>query len=147
MIDLRIQKVRDVKSPERGHPTDAGIDLFIPTDLGWTFKKIQPGSDLRIPSGLKFGIPTGQCLTFVNKSGVAYNKKLIIGGQLVDSGYAGEVHLHLINVSTDPVMVTAGQKIAQFIILPVPSVNFIFTDKLYHEETERGSGAFGSTDA
>ncbi len=32
-MQLKFTKIREVKSPVRAHPTDAGIDFFIPTDL------------------------------------------------------------------------------------------------------------------
>ena len=32
-MDLSFIKTKDVKSPVRGHPSDAGIDFFIPEDF------------------------------------------------------------------------------------------------------------------
>jgi len=143
-MDLKYELIREVKSPLKGHETDAGIDLFIPTDLGWNKKWINSHSDIRIPSGIKVHIPEGWCGIFLNKSGVAYDKKLMIGGQVIDSGYTGEIHLHLINTAKGDMIVKAGQKIAQLLIIPVPKINLIKVEN-YERKTERGTGGFGST--
>ena len=144
-MQIRYKRVRDVNPPSRGYSSDAGIDLYIPNDLNWESFTLQPGTDIRIPSGIKINIPFGWCATFLNKSGIAYNKKLIIGGQLIDSGYHGEIHLHLINVSNNEIILKRGQKVAQFIVLPVPQVEMLEVNG-YNEESERGTKGFGSTD-
>ena len=62
---------------------------------------------------------------------------------VIDSDYRGELIVALHN-DTDIVQeVAAGDRIAQLIILPFVSVNFIQVDDL--DDTERGSGGFGST--
>jgi len=147
MDNLRFKKVRDVTSPSRGHATDAGIDMYVPNSVDWDSYTIQPGTDIRIPSGIKFDIEPGWCATFLNKSGISYNKKLIIGGQLIDSGYQGEVHLHLINTSNSEIVIKSGQKIAQIIILPVPEVKITeVKGELYEQTSSRAASGFGSTD-
>ena len=44
---------------------------------------------------------------------------VMIGASIVDEDYPGEIHIHLVNVGKDPVWIERGQKIAQFILVPV----------------------------
>ena len=143
---FKFVKVREVASPERGTSDSAGLDFFIPNDAFGAYA-LGPGQSLKIPSGIKLVIPEGYCLQFVNKSGWG-SKGLFVGACLVDSDYRGEVHLDIHNFSKNPIALKAGMKIVQGILLPVPNGNPIEID---HEEfsvfenTERGSGGFGST--
>lgn len=146
MNEIRFKKLRDVKSPVRGHSLDAGIDFFIPTDLGWMYRvSINPGGHIRIPSGIAIEIPEGWCMTFVNKSGISYDKQLIVGAQLIDAGYQGEVHFHLINTGTFNTHIGMGDKICQGIFLPVPKFELIEHDEIFTTTTTRGRSGFGST--
>lgn len=140
-------KIRNVKSPERGTNQSAGIDFFIPEDFPVT--DLKPNSDVLIPSGIKVKIPDGTALVFKNKSGVATKLKLIIGAEVVDSDYQGEIHLHLINSSARITRLVPGMKVAQALLLPYYNVDIIEKttphDLYGNITTERGSGGFGST--
>lgn len=145
-VDLKFIKTREVKSPVRGHETDAGIDFFIPEDF--ENKILAPGEDVLIPSGIKVVVPKGFALIFKEKSGVATKKKLTIGACVVDSDYRGEVHLHLFNNGLDEVFLEAGDKITQGIIFPIAlGTPTEVSEEEYstYDNTERGEGGFGST--
>lgn len=159
---MKIAKVRNVRTPERGTSKSAGIDFFVPEDFNAT---IAPGEDLLIPSGIIAKIPENYMLMAADKSGVvtsfgamvkagrlpkknSFPSITIIGAKIVDEDYQGEIHIHLVNVGCAPVIIKPGMKIAQFILVPVlydiieevPSKEDLFT-----EFSERGAGAFGST--
>jgi dUTP pyrophosphatase len=70
--------------------------------------------------------------------------KLSIGACVVDAGYQGEVHVHLFNHSSNEVVIPAGEKIAQFVIVPVWHGTPRLVDKIVRETT-RGAGGFGSS--
>ena len=72
---LKIAKIRDVKTPNRGFSTDAGLDLFIPNDFKTV--ELEPNKNVLIPSGIKMEIPVGYSAIFFNKGGVAGKKELI----------------------------------------------------------------------
>lgn len=160
---MKFLRIRDVKSPERGTSKAAGIDFFVPND----FDRIVlfPQTDVLIPSGVKMVIPEGYMLMAADKSGVvtsteacrkanripkkeAFNSVVVIGAKIVDEDYRGEIHIHIINVGSEPVIIKPGMKIAQFILVPV---SYEELDEAYSEEylfdgiSERGEGAFGST--
>lgn len=145
---LKFSKLRDVKSPNRANVTDAGIDFYIPNDFPQT--TLVSHESALIPSGIKIEIPFGYAGIFMNKSGVAAKKKLLVGAQVVDQFYCGEVHLDLHNVGEDAVILNPGDKIVQLVLVPVSScVPFeVNEDDLYKEMKEsvtRTTGGFGST--
>lgn len=159
---MRFLKVRDVKSPERGTQYSAGIDFFVPNDFAPTI--LTPGMDILIPSGIKVGLPPGTMLMAADKSGIASSAKakakvgmeakdalpasaVIIGAKIIDEDYPGEVHIHLINAGRNAVIIRPGQKVAQFIIVPVlysiPE-EVKLQEELRIPQTER-TGGFSST--
>ena len=83
----------------------------------------------------------------MNKSGVSLKKGLMVGACVVDSDYQGEIHLHLINTSTKEVTIEPGDKLVQFLLVPVNHCNIEEVSKtnLFEETTTRGAGGFGST--
>jgi dUTP pyrophosphatase len=161
---IKFCKVRDVKSPVRSHDSDAGIDFFIPNwsnefyeDLRLKNKKtwidedyiiVESKRSILIPSGIKVNFPYSHALIAFNKSGVASKLGLDIGASVIDSDYKGEVHINLINTSDRNVYLEYGQKIVQFILIPIKlDIPQEITEAEYIAlgETERGSGGFGST--
>ena len=174
MVDvIKIVKTRDVKTPNRAHSTDAGLDFFVPEDLtkadmDAVFEKtghtlsyktgengfvtemtVEWGQSACIPSGIKAKFPDGYCMEFHNKSGVGMKKGLIAGAQTIDSSYQGVWHIDVHNTSRNPAVIKAGDKIAQFVMYPIecPNVEIVESeDELFGGVvSERGSGAFGST--
>ena len=61
----------------------------------------------------------------------------------IDSDYRGELKIILANFGQDDFTVNSGDRIAQIVISPVTTANFIPVD--FISETLRGAGGFGST--
>lgn len=144
---MKLAKIRNVKTPVRGTNGSAGIDFYVPDDYPSNLCAIEPGDRFFIPSGIKANVPDGFALIAMNKSGVAMKKGLMVGACVVDSDYQGEIHLHLINASNKTVTIEPGDKLTQFLLVPVNHclVEIVNEDDLFTEETSRGSGGFGST--
>lgn len=143
---LRFCKVRDTKNPSRAHSTDAGIDVYSPNDEPTYALNI--GDSVLINTGIKFEVPKGYMLTAFNKSGIATKKGLLVGASVVDSMYSGCVHVNLHKVSGGTTYIKPGEKIVQFILIPISSCSLeeIEEKDLYNGiETERGEGGFGSS--
>ena len=142
---MKITKIRDVKTPTRANSTDAGIDFFIPNDH--VFSYLKPGASVLIPSGVKVNVPEGYALIAFNKSGVAVKKNLHVGACVVDHGYQGEVHINLTNVGSEDRTLEAGDKIVQFVLLPLgpPEIELVEENNLYESNSSRGEGGFGSS--
>lgn len=143
---LYYTKIKDVKSPTRAHSTDAGVDFYIPND----FESVEMGigDSILIGSGIKVKLPTGTVGLFCNKSSIA-KKGLVVGAQVVDEQYSGEIYIQLIKITGEKIKLNPGDKVVQMLIMPIKY------DKLkeisieqYNNNTrcfERKDGAFGST--
>ena len=146
--DLPFAKSRDTKSPTRGSELSAGLDFYIPNDFQET--TLRGHDDICIPTGIHVNMSgrlSNYMLMAADKSGIATKHKLKIGAKIVDADYQGEVHIHIYNFGRGLVSLKPGDKIAQFILVPViysQPVEFPL-EELYKEKTERGDGGFGST--
>jgi dUTP pyrophosphatase len=140
---MKVLKIKNVKTPNRGTPESAGIDFYVPNDF--EDKTLKPGESALIPSGIKVQVPRGYALIAFNKSGVATKQGLMVGACVVDEDYEGEVHLHMTNVSDKDQVIASGQKLVQFILLPVNYDNVEEVHELPSRNTLRGAGGFGST--
>jgi dUTP pyrophosphatase len=143
MYRMNIQKVRNVKTPSRGTSQSAGLDFFVPEDYAGVVLK--PNESVLIPSGIKAHVPSGYALIAFNKSGVAVKQGLSVGACVVDEDYEGEIHLHLINTSNGATEIKPGQKLTQFVLVPVSYMDVHVLPELPQRNTERGAGGFGST--
>ena len=150
---VQYHRVRDdAIKPTRGHPSDAGLDVYYcPEDFSTTARRIEPGEGALLQTGLRFEVPHGYMLEVKNRSSIAALRSLIVGACVIDSGYAGEVFINLHNVGSETQLVESGTKIAQLVMVPV--VTFQAWENADGELYEypvtisnRGSGALGSTD-
>lgn len=140
---MKIQMRRPAKTPNRGTPRSAGIDVYVPVDfVGIT---LDHGEDVLISTGIRVEIPEGHMFVAMNKSGVATKMGLIVGAEVVDEDYEGIVHVHLIKATKGKCTITPGMKIAQFVLVPVSYDNVEVVEQLESRNTERGAGGFGST--
>lgn len=156
-------KVRDVKSPCRANSTDAGIDFYVPE---WSQEYINelreknPGLYINkdgihlatlervlIPAGIKTLFPDYHALIAFDKSGIASKCGLTLLAKVIDSPYRGEIHINLVNVSKTEQVIKFGQKITQFILVPIDcSVPVeMSVDEYDTFKTTRGAGGFGSS--
>ena len=144
---LTLAKTRRVKTPTRGTEGSAGIDFYVPDDYPESLCSIEPTERCFIPSGIKANVPAGYALVAFNKSGIALKKQLLVGASVVDSDYQGEIHLHLVNTSDKVVEIEPGQKLIQFLLLPVDhgSITVVDEEELFSQSSDRGDGGFGST--
>lgn len=147
MLECCMIEGRMGKFPVKAHPDDAGFDFFAPLDMEEV--TLNPGEDYVVQTGVRVGVPKNWALLGVNKSGVATKKKLTLGAKLIDAGYTGELGIHLFNIGTKPAKISPGDKIAQFVMIPIGrSAVEELTEEEYwrrNSDTERGSGGFGST--
>ena len=149
---LEYTKRKDAKAPERANPSDAGLDVFYsPEDPKVVSCSINPGENMLLPTGLKFGIPHGYMLQVCNRSSMGAKRSLVVGAHIVDSGYDGEVFIDLHNIGTETQYIDKGAKIAQLVMVPVVHFrarqvdeNSLYTDDI--SMSNRGDGSLGSTD-
>lgn len=106
---------------------------------------IKKGERAMIPTGLFFAIPEGFEVQIRPRSGLAAKNGVTVLNTpgTIDSDYRGEIKVILINLGNEDFEVKNGDRIAQMVVAPVTIGVFEKVDAL--DETERGSGGFGST--
>lgn len=142
-FDVRIKKLKEnAKMPTYGSDFAAGADVYAAIDEEVT---IEPGETKLIPTGLAFEIPEGYAGFVYARSGLASKRDLAPANKVgvIDADYRGEVMVALHNHGRVPQKIDEGERIAQMIIAPFVTANFIFCDEL--KDTSRGEGGFGST--
>lgn len=123
--------------PERAHKEDAGLDLRSPITT-----YVPSGGSAIIDTGVHVQIPEGYVGFLKSKSGL--NVKAGLAGEgVIDCGYTGSIIVKLYSHGKENIVIERGDKIIQLVILPILTPKLEQVDAL--EETERGSGGFGST--
>lgn len=128
--------------PTRGSLYAAGYDLSAAIDSNIV---IAPHTTVKIGTGLAVALPEGTFGGVYARSGIAAREGLRPANctGVVDSDYRGELIVAIHNDSDQYGIVEPGERIAQFIVQPYVNVEFEEAETL--EDTERGSGGFGST--
>lgn len=141
---LKIKKVRgNGKVPQRATSGSAGLDLCAATDCPITLKC---GETAVIPTGIAISLPSENYGAFVfARSGLAvkHGIGLLNSVGVIDSDYRGEIMVGVINQIEEEYTIQPGERIAQLVVMPVSVMPAAEVDNL--DETDRGSGGFGST--
>ena len=123
--------------PTRAHEFDAGLDLYATHDA-----TIRSKESYRFNTGVHIQLPQNTVGFLKSKSGLNVNHSLTSEG-VIDCGYTGSIMVKLYNHSDHSYRVRKGDKISQLVILPCLLPELEVVDSL--EDTERGTGGFGST--
>jgi dUTP pyrophosphatase len=150
MISIAIHQLPhalDLSLPERATPQAAGMDLraAIPQGETWT---LAPGERRLVPTGLVMAIPTGFEGQVRPRSGLAVKHGITVlnAPGTIDADYRGEVQVVLINHGQAPFPIQRGERIAQFLLAPVPFWEWRpEAEAATLGDTERGQGGHGST--
>ena len=138
-MKIKLKKVHsDAQIPKYAHPGDAGMDLYTVEAF-----ELEPGERRSIPLGIAIEIPEGYVGLILDKSGLSHKYGIKQFGGVIDSGYRGEIHAGVMNLSDKFFKFEKGHKIAQLLIQKVEIAEFEETDKL--SESSRGEGRLGST--
>ena len=140
---VQIKKMNDyAKVPTNGSEKAAGVDLYACLE---NTVVIFSGETVKIGTGIALAIPDGYFGAIFARSGLATKEGLrpanCVG--VVDSDYRGEVIVALHNDSGWCRVVHNGDRIAQLVVMPYLPIDLYEVDEL--DETDRGSGGFGST--
>ena len=127
------------KVPVVAHPgEDLGYDLF--SDRGVV---ILPYEQVVVTTGIVLGFPTGYGGIIKDRSSMA-SKMVYTSAGVIDNGYQGEIKVLLRNDGPEDYKISAGDKIAQLILVEVKTMHeIIIVSELC--ETSRGDLGFGST--
>ena len=124
--------------PTRAHEFDAGLDLYSAYDDVCIF----PRESELFDTGVHIQLPKNTVGFLKSKSGLNVKYGITSEG-VIDAGYTGSIVVKLYNHSDKPYSVRKGDKISQLVILPCLLPELDVVDSL--EDTERGTGGFGST--
>lgn len=143
-MDIRIKKIHKyAMTPTSGSSGAAGYDLYAYIEKGR--EDIPAGKTEKIGTGICMEIPEGYFGAVFARSGVATKRGLrpanCVG--VIDSDYRGEIIVALHNDMDKCETVYDGDRIAQLVIIPYLSADFVEVDEL--DDTKRGDGGFGST--
>ena len=144
-MKVKIKKlVENAVIPSYGKPGDAGMDLTAIT------KEVTP-LYIEYGTGVSVEIPEGYVGLLFPRSSISKTTLTLANSVgVVDSGYRGEIKLRFKYTNSDPLSSIGGEsryqigdRVAQIMIVPHPTIEFEETHEL--TETERGEGGFGST--
>jgi dUTP pyrophosphatase len=139
---IRIKRLRPhVSLPSYATRGSAAFDLAVSENV-----TIAPGEVTLLPTGLVIEVPEGMFLAVFARSSTPLKRGLIVanGVGVVDSDYCGptdEMKVPVLNFTSAPVHVSAGDRIAQGIILPSPQIAWEEVIELRAESR----GGFGAT--
>jgi dUTP pyrophosphatase len=138
----RLEHAAELPLPAYETAHAAGMDLMacIPADI-----QLQPGERALIPTGFSIALPEGFEAQVRPRSGLAakHGVTVLNAPGTIDADYRGEVGVILINLGQSAFAISRGMRIAQMVIAPVARAIWHETDAL--DETQRGTGGFGST--
>ena len=118
----------------------AGMDVVAAED-----SVIAPGARHAVATGFALAIPQGYEIQVRPRSGLALKYGITVPNTpgTIDSDYRGELKVILINHGSEDFAIARGDRIAQLVLAPVTQAVWSEVEEL--DETERGSGGFGST--
>lgn len=148
-MNLQFKRLHiDAQIPRHQTPGAACFDLHavlehdVHLNHGLT---VNPGTSEVVRTGLAFQVPEGYVMLIYSRSSHGFKNGVRLSNAVgvIDSDYRGEVKVALHNDSRAKFKVSNGDRIAQAMLMPVPSVHMLCVDEL--SDTERGTGGFGST--
>ena len=122
----------------RNNPLDAGQDVYSSEEV-----IIYAGESKVVKTNLRIDVPQGCVGLLWSRSGLSVKHNIEVGAGCIDSGYTGEVAVHLYNHGSDAYKVNAGDKIAQLLTIPVNLINYVEVDEL--DDSARGDNGFNSS--
>lgn len=141
-MDVQIINKSKHATPNYETEGSAGMDLRANINESVILKPLERAI---IKTGLFIALPIGFEAQVRPRSGLAAKKGITVLNSpgTVDADYRGEIGVILVNLSNEEFIVNDGERIAQLIIAKHERVNWQEVTVL--NETERGSGGFGST--
>jgi dUTP pyrophosphatase len=142
-MKIAITKIRDdAVLPEYQTSHSAAMDLTACLDGPITLGSLERAI---VPTGLALAIPEGYEAQVRARSGLSAKHGIALanGVGTIDADYRGELGVILVNLSKDDFVVEPGMRVAQLVVAKVERVEWQPVAQL--DETERGSGGYGST--
>lgn len=142
LIKRFTEDFKDLPLPKYATDGSAGMDVYAAVDKPFI---IEPGKVDMVPTNLAIALEKGYECQVRSRSGLAAKKGVFAlnAPGTVDSDYRGEIKVILANFGNESFKIERGDRIAQLVIAQYEHISWEEVDDL--EDTERGSGGFGST--
>ena len=149
MAEVKISLLSDrARIPTRmtngsaGYDLYAAVDAVVPAVTTSANGAVDIGRCL-VSLGIAFELPIGTVGRIAARSGLSTRLNVEVGAGWIDSDFRGEVMVELKNLSSVDFKVSAGDRIAQLILLMTVNAEFVACDEL--DSTARGTSGMGST--
>lgn len=139
---IKLKKLdKNVILPTKQSKGSSGLDIYSNENA-----IVEMGENKLIRTGFSLELPPGFEAQIRSRSGLALKYRIFVLNSpgTIDEDYRGEVGVILMNLGDNNFVVKKGDRIAQLIILEIPSIVLEETATL--SDTIRGEGGFGSTD-
>jgi len=142
-VDIRVKRLEHgtgLPMPAYATSGAAGMDICAAESL-----TLDAGKRHAVATGFAFAIPDGYEVQVRPRSGLALKHGITCLNTpgTIDSDYRGEVKVILANLGDEDFVINTGDRIAQIVVAPVTQGILVEVDAL--DDTERGTGGFGST--
>ena len=142
-VDIRVKRLDDgagLPMPAYATSGAAGMDICAAESL-----TLRAGKRHAVATGFAFAIPDGYEVQVRPRSGLALKHGITCLNTpgTIDSDYRGEVKVILANLGDEDFVINTGDRIAQIVVAPVTQGVMVEVEAL--DDTERGTGGFGST--
>lgn len=153
-MEIKIKKLSETaKIPTYGTEGAAAFDMYadesdkatVCMQAPYMYYYVAPHKNVSVPTGIAMAIPKGYVGLLFSRSGWARDESLRLANcvGVIDSDFRGNITVVVHNDSDVPRIVNPNDRIAQMLIVKYEVANLILSDEL--DETERGTGGFGST--
>ena len=143
-FQVRVKRVGPSAVPLPRYQTSGSAGMDLHAAIGEP-AVIEPRARLKVPTGLSVAIPHGYEGQVRPRSGLAAKHGVTVVNTpgTVDSDYRGEIAVVLVNLGTEPVTIAPLDRIAQIVFARHEIALLVEVADL--EDTDRGSGGYGST--
>jgi dUTP pyrophosphatase len=136
-VKVEVERCKEgIELPKYTHEGDACMDL-----------RVYPDEAIVIPAGkshvfdtfLKVHFPKGYVMMVYPRSGLGIKNGVVLRNLtgVIDSNFSDTVKVGLVNTSSEDYMVSPGDRVAQFMVVPYPLMEITETTV---EDTGRGAG-------
>ena len=137
-LNLKVKKLDNFVNLQQREYGNAGFDLYAAEE-----GILLSGERAAISVGISTSFNPEYYMRVAPRSGLALKSGIDVLAGVIDSTYRGEWKVVLHNSSRTTFMFNKGDRIAQAIPEHISTEQFTFVEEL--DETNRGSGGFGST--
>jgi len=106
---------------------------------------LSPGQATDVATGIAVECPVGFWFDIRPRSSTLRKRGLYVHQGTIDNGYRGPIFVYVRNDNGHPVVIRAGERLAQMVFMPL--VRPVLEERDELSPSDRGADGFGSTGA